>query len=233
MTDIIHAGSTAWYTDSLASLTDGRIYEMGEQGAVSVQISGTWVGTVSFLQSNDGMSWSSVQMLPVAAPGLVTVASSTGNGFWFGMVPAKYFRAQFSAYTSGTAVVTARAVGDGSVNYSFNSPLGATVPWSYVGTLTPATSSTALKAAVTGQKHHVMSLQVSHDALGAATAIQVKDGSTLLWQGLLQTAATDAGSYTLNFDPPLVCSLSAAANVSFSGATTGNVYVNAQGFTAA
>ena len=75
-------------------------------------------------------------------------------------------------------------------------------------------------------------MQVSHATLGAAVTIIVQDGSTTLWQGQLQTAATDAGGFTLNFDPPLKGTANTATNVTFSAGTTGNVYFNLQGYTA-
>jgi hypothetical protein len=103
--------------------------------------------------------------------------------------------------------------------------------WSYAGTLVPSTTPTQIVAAGTGiTRNYCKSVQISHAVLGAAVTLIIQDGSTTIWQGQLQTPATDAGGYTLNFDPPIKASLTTALNVVFSGATTGNVYVNMQGY---
>jgi len=105
--------------------------------------------------------------------------------------------------------------------------------WNYAATgVTPSASQTAVKAAVSGVKNYIKSAQISHSTLGAAVQIIIQDGSTTLWQGQLQTAATDAGGFTLNFDPPLKGTANTAVNVTFSAGTTGNVYFNLQGYTA-
>lgn len=109
----------------------------------------------------------------------------------------------------------------------------ATGSWSYAATgVTPSASQTAVKGtAGAGVRNYIQSLQLSHDALGAAVRIIVQDGSTTLWQGALQTAATDAGGLTINFEPALKGTANTAMNVTFSGVTTGNVYFNLQGYT--
>lgn len=104
--------------------------------------------------------------------------------------------------------------------------------WSYAGTLVPSTTQTPAQAANATARSYCASAQISHAVLGAAVQIIIQDGSTTIWQGQLQTAATDAGAYTLNFSPPLKTSVNSAMNVTFSGVTTGNVYVNMQGYTA-
>lgn len=110
----------------------------------------------------------------------------------------------------------------------------STGSWSYAATgIAPSTSQTAVKSAAgAGIRNYVQSMQISHAVLGAAVQIILQDGSTTLWQGQLQTAATDAGGLTLNFEPALKTSLNTPVNVTFSGATTGNVYFNLQGYVA-
>ena len=115
---------------------------------------------------------------------------------------------------------------------------GGEVPssaWSYAATgVAPSTGQTAVKAAAgAGVKNFIQSMQISHATLGAAVQIIVQDGSTTLWQGQLQTAASDAGGLTLNFEPALRGSANTAVNVTCSGATTGNVYFNLQGYSGA
>lgn len=104
--------------------------------------------------------------------------------------------------------------------------------WSYAGTIVPSATQTQVQAGVAGVRSYCKSLQLSHATLGAAVQFAIQDGSTTVWQGQLQTAATDAGGFTLNFDPPLKTTAGTALNVVFSGVTTGNVYVNMQGYSA-
>lgn len=113
---------------------------------------------------------------------------------------------------------------------------GGEVPsgsWSYAATgIAPSTSQTAVKAAAgAGVRNYVQSMQISHATLGAAVQIIIQDGSTTLWQGQLQTAASDAGGLTLNFEPALKGTANTAVNITFSAGTTGNVYFNLQGYT--
>lgn len=109
--------------------------------------------------------------------------------------------------------------------------------WSYVAPtsgIAPSTAQTAAKAAAgAAVRNYIQSAQISHATLSAAVECVIQDGSTALWRGVLQTAATDSGAYTLNFEPPLRGSLNTAVNYTFSGSATGGVYVNLQGFTGA
>jgi len=116
----LNTGASTFYTNSIASLTDGDYYEMRENGGVCVQIAGTWVGTISFQQSNDEVNWVSVAALAAPGTGGANVTNTTGNGMFFMVVQGRFFRAVFTAYTSGTAVVGVRFVSDGSINYSFS-----------------------------------------------------------------------------------------------------------------
>jgi hypothetical protein len=77
-------------------------------GAVGVQITGTFVGTVSFEGSVDGVTWVGMAVVPLGTAG-VRVLSATGTGVWQANVAGlTSMRARCSAYTSGTAVVTMR-----------------------------------------------------------------------------------------------------------------------------
>ncbi len=66
--------------------------------AVSVQVSGTFVGTVGFEVSNDKVNWTTKNLISSAGN---TGATSTTPGVWAGDIGARYFRARVSAFTSG------------------------------------------------------------------------------------------------------------------------------------
>jgi len=73
----------------------------------SVQLTGTWAGTVTFEVSNDGTNWVSVGLVNSTSVALTTaVVSTTANGLFFRVHKfTPLFRVRMSAYTSGTANV--------------------------------------------------------------------------------------------------------------------------------
>jgi hypothetical protein len=76
--------------------------------AVVVQLTGTWVGTVTFQESNDNSNWGSVTG-GTAGGGISSTASSNVVFRFFS--GARYVRVNVTSYTSGTvtAAVTLRA----------------------------------------------------------------------------------------------------------------------------
>jgi hypothetical protein len=81
----------------------------GAQGLV-VEVSGTFVGTVTFEGTIDDTSWFVVNMLPVGAT-QTAVTTATAPGQWttqHATLALSQFRARVSAYTSGSVTVKAR-----------------------------------------------------------------------------------------------------------------------------
>lgn len=83
----------------------------GEAGIIAVSIKGTFVGTLQFEATIDGVNYYSCSgTVAGAVAGIANVPSTTANGDWFVPVAAALsFRVRFSAYTSGAAVVVLRA----------------------------------------------------------------------------------------------------------------------------
>jgi hypothetical protein len=78
-------------------------------GAVAIQITGTWSGTIQFEASLDGSTYKSLSVSPTNAGAAVT--SATGNNVWVGQIAGiNYVRVRASAFASGTAVVTIQTV---------------------------------------------------------------------------------------------------------------------------
>ena len=77
------------YTGSLSGL--GVLFTVNTTGynSISVQLSNTWVATVTFQISNDGINWT-------------PVATTTSNGTTIYPTTGIYFQAVVTAYTSGT-----------------------------------------------------------------------------------------------------------------------------------
>lgn len=77
-----------------------------------LQVTGTFVGTITFEASLDGSAWSTVQVIAQATSALTT--TTTAAGLFIVPNPGySWVRARMSAYTSGTALVTIQA-GDGA-----------------------------------------------------------------------------------------------------------------------
>jgi hypothetical protein len=136
--------------------------------------------------------------------------------------------------SNGSTVTDQRGDANGTV---VQSGLSSTF-WNYAGIaggIVSSTADVAVKAAAgAGVRNYLKTLTLAHDALGAATEIVVKDGSTIIWRGKLQTAAVDScQAASLEFDPPLKGSANTALNVALLTSTTGGVFVNATGFTGA
>ena len=69
---------------------------------LSLQILGTWTGTLTFQASNDNSNWTSLALQDPS--GLVAAASTTtANKIVIGWVGFRYLRVRMTSYSSGTA----------------------------------------------------------------------------------------------------------------------------------
>jgi hypothetical protein len=102
------------------------------------------------------------------------------------------------------------------------------------GITNTTTAATLVAAQAAGVRNYLTSLQLSSDALGAATEIAIRDGAggTVLWRGKIGTAGI-AGVITIQFSDPLKSTAATLLEVvTLSASVTGSVYVNAQGYIA-
>lgn len=77
----------------------------GDAGSATILVTGTWVATLQFEASVDGITYAAINFVPPNSTSPVT--SATANGTWQGNVAGyKNVRVRCSAFTSGTAVVT-------------------------------------------------------------------------------------------------------------------------------
>jgi hypothetical protein len=74
--------------------------------SISLQLSGTWAGTVTFQASNDGATWVSVAGWN-SATGVAAVVTTTTSGLFSIPCVGRLFRAVETAYTSGLVNATA------------------------------------------------------------------------------------------------------------------------------
>ena len=102
------------------------------------------------------------------------------------------------------------------------------------GIANTTTAVTLVAAQAAGIRNYLTNLQLSSDALGAATEIAIRDGAggTVLWRGKIGTAGI-AGVSTIQFSDPLKSTAATLLEVvTLSASVTGSVYVNAQGYIA-
>lgn len=85
----------------LDALNEELIMSVRGLGGVALQLSGTWVGTVSFEATVDGNTWVAFNMAP--SNSATAASSATSGGAWSANC-AGYdsVKARVSAYTSGT-----------------------------------------------------------------------------------------------------------------------------------
>lgn len=100
--------------------------------------------------------------------------------------------------------------------------------WRYPGTaVVPSTGNTELVAAGAASRKTLDTLWISHDTLGAAVDLLIKDGTAVVFRTRLQTTASEG--IPVDLPKGIGGSVGNALNLSFSAVTTGNVYVNAAG----
>src|SRR5438093_1325275 len=81
-------------------------FQMGSAPSVTLQVSGTFVGTLSFEATSDGVNWITVFLVKLADGTTATTTTGTGS-FAFTNSGVLQIRTRATAWTSGTAVVTA------------------------------------------------------------------------------------------------------------------------------
>lgn len=145
-----------------------------------------------------------------------------------------------TGYAPGVVLLTSAGAVLGDANGITTSSAPTAATWSYAaasGGIVNTTTAVTIKAASgAGVRNYLRTLTVSHDTLGAATEIAIRDGAggTVIWRGKLQTPETDVsgGAGGMMFDPPLKGTANTLMEVvTLTATVTGGVFVNASGFT--
>jgi len=109
--------------------------------------------------------------------------------------------------------------------------------WSYAAAasgIVNTTTAVTIKAAEAGRRCFITSIQISAEALGAATELVIRDGAggTVLWRTKIGTGGLTTGE-PIVFSTPLNGSTNTLLEVAtLTASVTGAVYVNAQGYCA-
>lgn len=111
--------------------------------------------------------------------------------------------------------------------------------WSYAaaaaGILNTTTAVTIKAAAGAGIRNYLASIQLTAEALGAATELAIRDGAagTVLWRIKIGSSGIPAG-FEVTFPTPLKGTANTLLEVvTLTASVTGAVYFNAQGYVAA
>jgi hypothetical protein len=115
----------AVYTGNLTAINQNvTTTPSGLDNGLAIQISGTFVGTVTFEGSLDGTNYSAISARPLNSGAPVSTATAPGI-FKSSFSGIRFFRVRCSAFTSGTIVVTVDAQSNnGAVSLSEALPVG-------------------------------------------------------------------------------------------------------------
>ncbi len=186
-------------TGSLGALNAATALNLNGDAGFAVDIRGTWVGTITFQGTVDGTNWNTLAVVPLGAGSNVaavttttTVGAWTGNGAGMSQV-----RVIMTAYTSGTATVTLRAMQVTGV--VMNYPTGAAQQ------STSLTASTTLAADI--------GVQYRPTATGAASSFSILSPVTTAGATIKGSTGRVIGCFLTN-------SAAALRSVKFFNATT-------------
>ena len=144
--------AAALNADAVASI------DLNGYQTASVQITGTWVGTLTFQGSNDNTNFLSITAFDVTSSSKSPTNTTTANGIFFIPLQFRYLRIRMTLYTSGTA--TATGVADTLPTTAAQSAGSDILDTGGVDTVLNLTTAASLgivgAAAKVGRKYYVM-----------------------------------------------------------------------------
>lgn len=90
--------------DAAGATGNGETLNVQGKENAAFQVKGTFVGTVTWEGTIDGLNWSVVRVTPLAT-GTVATTTTTAGLFQIAVQGLHALRARISAYTSGTITV--------------------------------------------------------------------------------------------------------------------------------
>lgn len=214
--------------------------DVSEYKYISLQLTGTWVGTVKFQGSNNNGTFEDIVVQNTGVVLEPYVISLTGNAGVKIPVLFKYLRIRVTSYTSGSVTGTAFGYKEdantgqistvGTVNVNAGQVIGLAAGTASIGSVSITGSSTLLSKIV----------------VGAAGTIDVNSGSVKASPGTLRSIAftnyTAGGRHFKMYNtastpsagvgtPVLVCSLPAGGTMSFPLPVEGLAFSNGIGYT--
>ncbi len=171
----------------------------GGQSKVGVGITGTWVGTVSFFASTDGVNFKPVAMTPFASG--TAVSTTTANGSWESAV-LNYvaFKVVFTR-TSGSATVAMATSLDSSYQSAFLASTSIYVSASHAA----GAANVITQAAQANRAWRLRTLVIGWSAApSAAVLCTITDGaSSVIWETYVPVGATGVvGTFNVPLPAP-------------------------------
>lgn len=192
-------------TAGLATTNSAVQLNLTGASGFAVDIRGTWSGTIQFQGTINNNNWFVLACVPAgSAANVAAVTSTTANGAWIGNASGLLaIRATFSAFTSGTATVTARAM---QVNgLTFNLPSGQT---------TQPVSGTVAVSALSG---NAAVIGAAAEDAATATAPVITGGVVRTSSAPTTLAAGDAARATMSRGAALVMKPYSVAEAGWNG----------------
>lgn len=181
-------------------------------GAASIQLTGTWVATISFEGTVDGVTWVAISGTPTNSTTAVT--SATANGAWIFQVGGlTNIRARCSAFTSGTAnaLVRSARVSAGGIGGG-GGAVAATTTGADAVTNTAVSSITGATNNPLGTAPTVFN-GTTWDRMRSATSATATTGTGLPGVGILGFDGTNYGRVAIGTTCTFGCPLSIGPNV--------------------
>ena len=148
---------------------------------------------------------------------------------------ARALTANYTGVATGDVADLVATVVGALINKPFSLP---EADWSYaaanLGIVNTTTAVTVKAAAGAGLRNYITALQLSSDALGAATEFAVRDGAagTVIWRMKISTTGIIDG-LQITFPNPIKSTANTLLEVvTLTASVTGAVYFNAQGYVA-
>lgn len=153
---------------------------------IGIGVTGTWVGTVKFKASEDGINFIDLGMTPFASGTAVT--STTANGNWFSPVlNFQVFRAEFTRTSGSVGLIVGTSV-DAAYQDAFLTSSTIFPKSTATGAVNTLTQSSQANRAWT-----LLSLKIDASSTPSWLTlphVKINDGSTTLWQFNLPTVGS-------------------------------------------
>lgn len=129
----------------------------------SLQMLGTFSGTLTFQCSNDGTTWDALAMIPSNSIGgnLQTSTSQPSNKTFYANIVTKYIRVRMTSYTSGTATGVAELNGHSVPYQSFGVSAGQNGAFNVNNTAESTLLSSAARTSSTNSTDQVNNISKS------------------------------------------------------------------------
>lgn len=187
----------AYLTESLNATGMTLQLACPNQSKVGIGLTGTWVGTVSFFGSVDGLNFIPINVTPFASG--TVISSTTANGTW--ETPVGNFVAIKVLFTrtSGTVSVIMTSSVDSSYQDAF-----LTSSTRYPNASATNATATLTQAAQANRSWRLKSLKITtnkNPSWLTSPNVVINDGTTALWQFDLPPQGSSGIVYDITLPP--------------------------------